>query len=61
MRDMRDPATLGHLYLAARGRGESIDSAVKIPAPEDHGDQDVIARYGSCNDVEEKFMVVQVR
>lgn len=58
---MRDPEALGKAYLHARRQGKPIEVAVREFAPEDHGDQDVISRYGSCNDVKEKWMEIQVR
>lgn len=61
MRDMRDPAVLGHLYLAARGRGETIEHAVKTPAPSVPEGPSCIDKYGSANDVKPKWMEVQVK
>lgn len=33
LRDLRDPAILGHLYRAARGRGSSIEVSANQMAP----------------------------
>ena len=62
MRDMRDPEKLGKAYLAARKRKKpySIQTAVNILV-DPYESQDVIQRYGSANDLEPKWMVVQVK
>jgi len=60
-RDMRDPAVLGHLYLAARGRGVSVEAAAKQTAPEINMAPTCIDKYGSANDVKPVWMEVQVK
>lgn len=61
MRDLRDPQELGKAYLMARGLGAEIEVAIKAPALNYRANESCIEKYGSCNDVEPKWMAVQVR
>lgn len=61
MRDLRDPQILGANYLASRKAGLPIEIAVTFPATNFRSNESCVEKYGKPEDLEPKWMAVQVR
>ena len=60
-RDLRDPEKLGKKYLAARKRGRSIATAVRLDAPISTTHPTCIEKYGRPDEVQELWERIQIK
>ena len=61
MRDMRDPQSLGELFLALRGNGVPIEIAAQAPAKQTNQNPSCVEKYGRPDEVKEHWEEIRIR